>query len=570
MTEFENEYQRWLQFADENTAKELELLKDRREEIEYRFANRLSFGTAGLRGVMMAGLNAMNVYTVAAATKGLANYILTLDSKDRGVLVGFDSRMHSDTFSKVTAEVLAACGIKVYLFDELRPTPMVSFGVRTLHCIAGVNITASHNPKEYNGYKVYFEDGAQISPEQAEIISRYIRKTDVFSVERADFDTACKQGKIVILGKDFDELYMEKVLAERVDQRLIPEMAEELKVVYTPFHGAGYRLVPETLTRAGLKHLYTVAEQSVPDGSFPTVLSPNPENPEGFSLGVKLANEVQSDLVIATDPDCDRVGVMARGKDGAFETVSGNCMGALLLSYILRAHSENGTMPAEPYAVKTIVSSDLAAEICKKFGTKLYEVLTGFKYIGEVIKKHEESGHGSYILGFEESYGYLKGTYARDKDAVVASMLIVEMAAYFKKKGMTLLDALDELFETYGFFAERTLNIQMTGLDAVEKMRNLMASIRKNPPKDLGNMNVSKIGDYLSGTITDVRTGETAKTGLPQSDVLAFTLETGCRVLIRPSGTEPKIKIYLLCRGKDKEEAAARLAACAQTVSSLT
>ncbi len=568
MTQYQNEYERWLQFTDDQTKEELRALKDNREEIEYRFAKRLSFGTAGLRGVMMAGLNAMNNYTVAAATKGLATYIQDLGAEKRGVLIGCDSRINSSEFSKTAACVLAACGIKVYIFDELRPTPMVSFGTRYLNCIAGINITASHNPKEYNGYKVYFKDGAQISPEQAEIISGYIEKTDVFSVETVDFDSAVKDGSITVVGRDFDDIYLEKVLDEQVDKKIVREMQEKLRVVYTPFHGAGYRLVPEVLRKIGLKQLYTVKEQAIPEGSFPTVKSPNPENPEGFALGIALAEEVQSDLVIATDPDCDRVGVMARNKDGKFETISGNCMGGLLLHYILSAHSENGTMPPEPYAVKTIVSTDLAFAICEKFGVKLYEVLTGFKYIGEVIKKSEESGHGSYILGFEESYGYLKGTYARDKDAVVASMLIVEMAAYFKKKGMTLCDAREEMYRTYGFFAERTDNIQMKGLDAAEKMRALMEGIRKEPPAKIGGMRVLKVGDYLSETVTVLSTGEQTATGLPQSDVLAYTLDTGCRVLVRPSGTEPKVKIYLLCRGDTKEEAQGRLEACAATVSS--
>jgi phosphoglucomutase len=564
------EYQRWLENADPETVKELKALEGNEEEIAYRFKSGLSFGTAGLRGIMMAGLNAMNVYTVARATKGLADYIHDLGAEEKGVIIGCDSRLNAEAFSKKAACVLAAYGIKVYIFDELRPTPMVSYGTRELGCIAGINITASHNPKEYNGYKVYFEDGAQISPQQADIISRYIENTDIFAgVKEVDFDEAVKNGQITIVGKEFDEKYLAKVQAEQVDPKIVPEMAKDLKVVYTPFHGAGYRLVPEVLRRTGLEGLYIVKEQALPDGSFPTVAAPNPENPEGFALGVKLAKELGSDLVVATDPDADRVGVMAKNKEGEFETISGNCMGGLLLDYILSAHSENGTMPPEPYAVKTIVSTDLAVEICKRFDVKLYQVLTGFKYIGEVIKNSEESGHGSYILGFEESYGYLKGSYARDKDAVVATMLIVEMAAYYKKKGMTLIDARQAMYEKYGFFAERTDNLVMKGFDGQEKMKALMAGIRQNPPKELGGMTVESVADYKAGTVTCIKCGKTEPTGLPTSDVLSFTLEGGNKVLVRPSGTEPKVKIYLLMNGKTAEEANAKLTACSESVKAL-
>ena len=519
---------------------------------------------------MKTGLNAMNRHTVAHATQGLASLILKEGRATDGVAIAYDSRNNSPLFAKTAACVLAANGIKVYLFDDLRPTPELSFALRELGCVAGINITASHNPKEYNGYKVYFEDGAQISPQQADIISRYIENTDIFAgVKEVDFDEAVKEGKITVVGKEFDEKYLQMVQAEQVDKKIVPEMAKDLKVVYTPFHGAGYRLVPEVLKRTGLEGLYIVKEQGTPDGNFPTVISPNPENPEGFALGVKLAKELGSDLVVATDPDADRVGVMARNAKGDFETISGNCMGGLLLDYILSAHSENGTMPPEPYAVKTIVSTDLAVEICKRFDVKLYQVLTGFKYIGEVIKNSEESGHGSYILGFEESYGYLKGSYARDKDAVVATMLIVEMAAYYKKKGMTLIDARQAMYEKYGFFAERTDNLVMKGFDGQEKMKALMAGIRQNPPRELGGMKVISVADYKAGTVTCIECGKVEPTGLPTSDVLSFTLEGGNKVLVRPSGTEPKVKIYLLMNGKTAEEAQQKLSACAESVKAL-
>ncbi len=565
-----NEYARWKQFADKSFKEELDALEGNNEEIEYRFSNNLSFGTAGLRGVMMAGLNAMNIYTVAAATKGVADYIHDLRAEKEGVVIGYDSRINSVLFAETTAAVLAAEGIKVYLFDELRPTPMVSFGTRELGCVIGINITASHNPKEYNGYKVYFKDGAQISPEQAKIISSYIDRTDLFSgIPAYNYKEALETGKITLIGKDFDELYLSKVQAEQVDKNILPEMADTLKVVYTPFHGAGYRLVPEILRRTGIKQLYIVQEQEQPDGSFPTVKSPNPENPEGFALGIDLANAVSSDLIVATDPDCDRVGVMAKNKGGEFETISGNCMGGLLLCYILSAHTENGTMPPEPYAVKTIVSTEVAQAICDRFDVKLYNVLTGFKYIGEVIKNSEESGHGSYILGFEESYGYLKGSYARDKDAVVASMLIVEMAAYYKKRGMTLCDARDAMYKEFGFYAERTDNIVMSGLDGVERMQELMKKIRENPPKSLGGMDILSIGDYQTGVFTDPATGTVTPTGLPKSNVLEYRLSDGNKVIVRPSGTEPKIKLYLLCHGETQKIAKERLAECSRSMKEL-
>lgn len=562
MTKYRSEYQRWLNFADKETAKELEKIKDDEKEIEYRFSKNLAFGTAGLRGIMMPGLFAVNAYTVGAATKGLAAYINDLNAADRGVVIGYDSRLHSEEYAKRAACVLVEEGIKVFLFDELRPTPMVSFGVRHLSCIAGINITASHNPKEYNGYKVYYEDGAQISPEQAKIIAGYIDRIDVFSVEAADFDRSVKEGKIVLLGKDFDEIYLEKVLGQQVDPQAVRLAADSLKIVYSPFHGAGYRLVPEALSRIGVRNLSVVPEQALPDGSFPTVKSPNPENPEGFACGIALAERIGADLVVATDPDCDRVGVMAKNKNGVFECISGNCMGALLLEYILSAHTRNGTMPPDPYAVKTIVTTDLAAEVCKKYGVRLYDVLTGFKYIGEVIKKHEQKGKGSFILGYEESYGYLKGTYARDKDGVVASVLITEMAAYFARRGMTLIDARDELFKTYGFFMEKTVSVSFSGVDAAEKMQAITAAIRRNPPASIGGSRVRRVGDYLEGFFTCKVTGNRKKTGLPSSDVLSFTLFDRCKVLVRPSGTEPKVKLYLLCRGKDAEQARARVAAC--------
>ncbi len=550
--DYRQEYLKWLSSdkVDDATKEELRALEGDEEEIKFRFISYLAFGTGGLRGTMVAGINAMNVYTVAHATQGFANLILKEGKADRGVVIAHDSRNNSDLFSRVTAEVFAANGIKVYYFDALRPTPVLSFAIRYLGTIAGVNVTASHNPKEYNGYKAYWEDGAQLSLEQADLVSSYIAATDIFEgVRRADFDEAVADGRIEIVGTIVDDAFISNVTAQLIDKNAIPAMADDLKVVYTPLHGCGHRLVPEVLRLCGLKHLFTVGEQMVIDGNFPTVKSPNPEYPEALALGVKLAEKVGSDLVLATDPDADRVGIMARNRQGAFVSVTGNQVGALLLDYILTAYENTGTMPDKPYAVKTIVSTELATKICKEHGVELYNVLTGFKFIGEVIKNHDDVGNGHYLFGFEESYGYLKGTYARDKDSVVASMLIVEMAAYYKAKGMTLYDALTEMYEKYGYYTENTVNVVMKGLDGAERMKALMNALRENPPAEIGGKRVTAVRDYLSGNITDTATGAVSPTGLPSSNVLYFECEGGNVVVVRPSGTEPKIKLYLLING---------------------
>ncbi len=555
MNDFMKEYERWCCLADEETKRELETIKNDEELIKYRFSKNLSFGTAGLRGTMNAGLYAMNRYTVAQATKGLAELINAENAGRRGVVIGYDCRNNSEKFAKISACVLAANNIKVYIYDELRPTPMISFGLRHLGCIAGINITASHNPKEYNGYKVYWEDGAQISPEQAKTVSASIEKTDIFSVEAIDFDEGVKSGIITVIPRDIDEIYIDNVISQQVDKKTVPKVSEEMGIVYTPFNGAGYRLIPEVLRRIGFKNIYTVAEQSMPDGNFPTLRSPNPENSEGFVLGIEVAQKTGCDLVVASDPDADRVGVVAKNREGEFVTISGNAMGAMLLEYILTAYTENGNMPSDPYAVKTIVSTTLAKAICEHYNVKLYDVLTGFKYIGEVIKESEKVGKGSFILGFEESYGYLKGTYARDKDAVVASMLICEMAAYYKDKDMTLCDALEKLFEKYGYYTEKTLNVEMKGLDGSERMAALMSKIRNETPTAFGGEKIVTVKDFLKGEVTDLASGEKTPTGLPSSDVMYFVTECGNTVIFRPSGTEPKVKIYLLIKGNDKASA---------------
>ena len=540
------------------------------KEIKSRFSSYLSFGTAGLRGTMKVGMNAMNIHTVAHATQGLAALIIKENRASDGVAIACDSRNNSELFAKISACVLAANGIKAYLFDGIRPTPELSFAIRELGCVAGINITASHNPKEYNGYKAYWEDGAQLPPEHADTVSEEIAKVDIFNdVKIADYDEAIKDGRIHLIGEEIDKKYLSEVEKQLVNPEAIKKVAEELKIVYTPLHGTGYKMIPEILKRVGIKHLYTVPEQMVLDGNFPTVKKPNPEFSDVFSLGIEIAEKVGSDLVIATDPDADRVGVMTRCKDGSFATITGNQMGALLIDYILSAYEETNTMPDEPYVVKSIVSTELATKICREHGVKMHNVLTGFKFIGEVIKNYEKEGHGSFLFGFEESYGYLKGTYARDKDAVVASMLIAEMTAYYKSKNMTLSDALNSLYLRYGFSQERNLEVNMEGVDGPEKMDALMAKLRSTPPKDFAGVGVSVFGDYMTESFTDMTTGKKTATGLPKANVLYYELFGGDVIIVRPSGTEPKIKFYFIVSGKDKTEAEKKISSYQDAVKGL-
>ena len=563
-------YEKWLAspaLSDAEKA-ELQAIAGNRKEIEERFAKGLSFGTAGLRGVMKTGWNAMNVHTVAHATQGLANLILSENRAADGVAIAYDCRNNSAEFARTAARVLAANGIRVYLFDALRPTPELSFALREMHCVAGINITASHNPKQYNGYKAYWEDGAQLPPEHAEVVSAEIAKLDIFAdVKFCDFDEAVASGLITMIGESIDEKYLAAVEQQAVNPEAVRAVADDLRIVYTPLHGTGHRLVPEIMRRVGLKHLYTVEEQMMIDGNFPTVEKPNPEYPEVFRLGIDLANRVGSDLVIATDPDADRVGVMTRTKSGDFTTITGNQMGALLIDYIITAYRETGTMPPHPYVVKSIVSTELATKICRANGVTMHNVLTGFKFIGEVIKNYEKTGDGSFLFGFEESYGYLKGTYARDKDAVVASMLICEMTAYYRAKGMTLSDALDALFDRYGYCYETNAEIYMEGLDGAARMAALMDSMRKNTPQEFGGEAVVLVGDYLTGTITE--NGASRPTGLPSSNVLYYKMENGDVIVVRPSGTEPKIKFYYLLSAADRPAALKKCAGYQESVQKL-
>ena len=560
MTNYQINYEKWLS-SDKLTDAEKEIVRELgqdEKQIKHYFSNGLTFGTGGLRGVMTMGLNAMNRHTVAHATQGLAALILQENRADDGVVIAYDSRNNSALFAETSACVLAANNIRVYLFDALRPTPELSFALRELKCVAGINITASHNPKQYNGYKAYWEDGAQLPPEHAAIVSSEINKLDIFNdVNTMDYQTALAQGKITLIGEEMDEKFLAAVQAQAVNPSAVAKVADTLKIVYSPLHGTGHILVPKIMERIGLKHLYTVKEQMVISGDFPTVAKPNPEYPEVFELGIKLANEVGSDLIVATDPDADRVGVMTRTADGSFRTITGNQMGALLLDYIITAYKETNTMPDDPYAVKSIVSTEMASRICRANGVKMFNVLTGFKFIGEVIKNHEKEGHGTFLFGFEESYGYLKGTYARDKDAVNAAMLICEMTAYYKAKGMTLSDALNLLFEKYGYCYETTRELYMEGVDGADRMAALMNSLRNDSPKSFGASAVATVGDYLAQTIT--KNGVSEPTGLPSSNVLSYELENGDVIVVRPSGTEPKVKFYYLLLAKDQADAEAKL-----------
>ncbi len=550
MKNYNTEYQRWLKSASLTDEERAELLSifDKEDVKELRFSAPMSFGTAGLRSDMYMGIGCMNRFTVAWTTRGIASLIKSEGRAADGVAIAYDSRNNSKLFAIVSAMVLAGAGIKVYIFDSLRPTPELSFAVRELSCVAGINITASHNPKEYNGYKAYWEDGAQISPEQAKIVSEERESFDVLDTTGlADYEKAKEDGLIVELSEEFDEKYIDAVLKTSIYDSAIADVADELRVVYTPLHGAGYKLVPEVFKRRGLKHLYTVTKQMMPNGNFPTVKKPNPEYADVFALGIDIANSIGSDLVIATDPDSDRVGVMSRIKDGSFATITGNQMGALLLDYAIKAHKEKGGLPAGAYCVKSLVSTDMADKIAKTNGVIMHDVLTGFKFIGEVIKNYEAKGkRDGFLLGFEESYGYLLGTYARDKDAVEGAMIILEMTAYYKKLGMTLSDALQALYEKYGYYKERTVDIYMEGLDGIERRRRVMSALRENPPLDFGGYRVKSYADYSTGVVTEVDGGNKSKTGQPSSDVLYYTLENDDKIIVRPSGTEPKIKIYIL------------------------
>ena len=557
MSNYMETYRRWLDSPSisEEEWKELDGIRDNEKEIEDRFYGPLAFGTAGLRGIMGMGTNRMNIHVIRHATEAFARLIVSEgeEAMEKGIAICHDCRINSDVFAREAACVMAANGVHVRLVEALRPTPELSFAIRYYGTTAGLNITASHNPKEYNGYKVYWSDGAQLPPEHAEKIAAIMADTDVFSAPRTmDFDTALAQGLIEWIGEDCDRAFMERVLSQQIDREAVAKVADELSIVYTPFHGCGYKLVPEALRAIGVKKLYPVEAQMVLDGSFPTVKSPNPENPEGFYLAVELAKQVDSDLIIGTDPDSDRVGVLVRRGD-EYIPVTGNQMGILLLDYIISAKKRTGTMPAKSAALSTIVTSGMVRAVCEKNGVHYEETFTGFKFMAEKLAEYDADGSYEYLLAFEESYGYMMGDYVRDKDAVTASMMIAEMAAYWHAQGKTLLDAMDALYEKYGYFAEVTLNLFMYGVDGVREMAALMEKLRNDPPKNLGGLALAELADYQTGLITAVD-GSTRPTHIVGSNVLSFYLTDGSRLVVRPSGTEPKIKIYVLARGENREE----------------
>ncbi len=557
---YKQEYKRWLENADKETVAELNEISGNEKEIEERFYKTLEFGTAGLRGIIGAGPNRMNSYVVGQATQGLANQLIKTNPKDAelSVAIAYDSRIKSDEFAKTSAAILAANGIKVYLFEELKPVPELSFTVRYKHATAGIVITASHNPAKYNGYKVYGADGAQLNPELAAVVLEEIENTDIFSgVKTCDFDKAVTDGMIVMIGDDVEEAYLDCVQAQSINPELVREKGDTLKFVYTPFHGTGNKPVRKILKRIGFDNVVVVKEQEMPDGRFPTVKSPNPENKEGFTLAIGYAKECGADLIIGTDPDADRVGIIVKNKDGEYTNFTGNQVGALLTEYILSSLKERGQLPDDGYIVKTIVTTNLVKAICGAYGVEMKEVLTGFKFIGEKIKESEQTGIGTYLFGFEESYGYLKGTYARDKDAVVATMLIAEMTLYYREKGITLSEQMENIYKKYGYYIEYVESVVMEGMDGSAKISGIMDNLRADTPKVVADKKVTAVRDYKTSVRTDIASGNTEKILLPKSDVVYLELEDGNNFVVRPSGTEPKIKLYCLMRGKDKAEAEA-------------
>lgn len=556
--EYLDEYARWINEADAETAAELESIKDDDAEIKDRFYKNLEFGTAGLRGVLGAGINRMNEYVVGQATQGLANQLIKTNGKDAdlSVVIAYDSRHKSDVFAKEAARILAANGIKAYLFEELKPVPELSFSVRYLKTTAGIAVTASHNPAKYNGYKAYGSDGAQLNPELAAIVLEEIGKTDIFTgVKKMDFEQAVQQGMIVMIGDEVEEAYLDEVQKQCVNPELAKEKGDTLKFVYTPFHGAGNKPVRKILKRIGFNNVVVVKEQELPDGDFPTVESPNPENKEGFKLAIGYAKECGADLIVGTDPDSDRVGILVKNDKGEYVTFTGNQVGALLSEYILSALSEKNAVPKDGYIVKTIVTTNIIQAICDAYGIEMKEVLTGFKFIGEKIKESEETGVGTYIFGFEESYGYLKGTYARDKDAVVATMLIAEMALYYQENGTSIFEQMDNIYKKYGYYKEEVVSVTLEGIEGLAKIKSTMDRLRENPPEIIAGKKVIAVRDYLTSERVDKLTGEKSEILLPKSNVIYLELEDRNNFIIRPSGTEPKIKLYCLMKGETEEEA---------------
>ncbi len=571
---YQENYRKWLESAalSQEEKAELQAIAGDEKEIESRFFDQLAFGTAGLRGTMGVGLYRMNIHVIRHATQAFAQVILAegQEAVKRGVAVCFDCRNNSDVFAKEAACVMAGNGIPVRLFESLRPTPELSFAVREYGCIAGINVTASHNPKEYNGYKVYWQDGAQLPPKHADEVAKKMQELDVFDcAKKMDYDAAVAQGLITIMGKETDEKFLANVMEQVNDKAVVEKMADTFKMVYTPFHGTGYQLIPEALKRLGMKHVICVPEQMVVDGNFPTVVSPNPENPEGFELAVKLAKEHNADFILGSDPDADRVGIMVRTKEDDFVVISGNQTGVLLLDYLIGAKKRTGKMPEKPVALKTIVTTEMARKVAEVNGLQCYDTFTGFKFLAEKKDKLENNHEGKVIFAYEESYGYMLGDYVRDKDAVSASVELTEMAAWYASQGMTLYDALQALFEKYGYYGEKTLNLVMPGLDGLKKMADLMAGLRAHPPVEIAGVAVKQQKDYKDGSVVTVADGTKETMELSGSNVLRYEMVDGTSLIVRPSGTEPKVKVYILANGENKsicDEKVAKYAAWAESL----
>ena len=559
MKDYMKIYQEWLSnpYFDEATKEELRAIEGNENEIKERFYMDLEFGTAGLRGIIGAGINRMNIYVVRRATQGLANYIIKQGAANKGVAIAYDSRHMSPEFAMEAAMTLAANGIKAYKFESLRPTPELSFAVRELGCVAGINITASHNPPEYNGYKVYWEDGAQFTPPHDKgVTEEVLAIEDLSTVKTTDEASATAAGLYQVIGQEIDDKYIAQVKAQVVNQKAIDEMQDQITIVYTPLHGTGNIPARRVMKEIGFTHVYVVPEQELPNGDFPTVSYPNPEAKEAFELGLKLAKEKDADLVLATDPDADRLGVYVKDtKSGEYIPLTGNMSGSLLCEYVLSQKQAAGKIPADGQVVKSIVSTNLIDAVAKAYGAELIEVLTGFKWIGKQILKNETTGHGTYLFGMEESYGCLIGTYARDKDAISATAALCEAAAYYKQKGMTLWDAMIAMYEKYGYYKDAVKAIGLSGIEGLAKIQSIMETLRNNTPTEVGGYKVTSARDYKLDTIKDMATGEVKPTGLPSSNVLYYDLEDGAWICVRPSGTEPKIKFYFGVKGTSLEDA---------------